>query len=94
VKVIFTAAAVEDLSDIADYLAAHYPNANPFVERRLHVVLARIARHPESAQWVAERPEVRMAPLVRYPYKIFYRITPEAVEILHIHHAARRAPWE
>jgi hypothetical protein len=28
--------------------------------------------------------------MIRYPYKIFYRVTPEAVEILHVHHAARR----
>ena len=30
----------------------------------------------------------RVVPLVRYPYKMFYRVTPDAVEILYIHHAA------
>ena len=93
-KVVFAAAAVEDLNEIAAYLAANFPLVAPAVERRLHIVIARIARHPESAQRVVERPEVRMAPLVRYPYKIFYRVTPEAVEILHIHHASRRDPWK
>jgi hypothetical protein len=34
---------------------------------------------------------VRMVPFIRYPYKIFYRIGTDAVEILH--HAARRDPW-
>ena len=47
-----------------------------------------------SAEEVAQRPGVRVVPLIRYPYKVFYRITNEAVEILYIHHAARRAPWE
>ena len=93
-RVVFTAAAVEDLETITTYLAANYPRAGPAVERRLRIVIARIARWPESSQRVSERPEVRMAPLVRYPYKIFYRLTPEAVEILHIHHTSRRAPWE
>ncbi len=32
-------------------------------------------------------------PLGHYPYKIFYRASADAVEILHIHHAARR-PWD
>jgi plasmid stabilization system protein ParE len=32
-------------------------------------------------------------PVGRYPYKIFYRVADEAVEILHIHHAARE-PWD
>jgi plasmid stabilization system protein ParE len=29
----------------------------------------------------------------RYPYKIFYRVTDDRVEILHIHHAAQQ-PWD
>ncbi len=32
-------------------------------------------------------------PLGHYPYKIFYRLSTDTVEILHIHHAARR-PWD
>jgi len=31
--------------------------------------------------------------LGHYPYKILYRVTADTVEILHIHHAARR-PWD
>ncbi len=41
----------------------------------------------------AHRPGVRVVPLGRYPYKIFYRVSGDAVEILHIHHAARE-PWD
>ena len=61
-RVGFTAAAVEDLETIATYLAANYPRAAAAVERRLRIVIARIARWPESSQRVSERPEVRMAP--------------------------------
>ena len=50
------------------------------------------ATRPPSARQVAERPDVRVVPLTRYPYKIFYRVTREAVEILHVHHTARREP--
>jgi hypothetical protein len=38
------------------------------------------------------RQTVRQTPLVRYPYRIFYRVT-EVIEILHIHHTARE-PWD
>ena len=39
------------------------------------------------------RPDIRVAPLGRFPYKIFYRVRANAVEILHINHAAR-VPWD
>ncbi|MGH9438728.1 MAG: hypothetical protein ACRD22_12755 [Terriglobia bacterium] len=49
-RVVFTDAAAEDLANIASYLAAHYPHVASAVERRLRLVLARIARWPESSQ--------------------------------------------
>jgi toxin ParE1/3/4 len=35
---------------------------------------------------------VRMKVVRRYRYKIFYRVTGETVEILHVRHTSRR-PW-
>jgi len=92
-NVVFTAAAIDDLENIAAALANDYPEVAPIVQRRFDLVLARIARWPESARKVVGLPEVRVAPLVRFPYNIFYRVT-DRVEILHISHASRRAPWE
>lgn len=92
-KVVYTAATVADLRKIADWLAIHYPAIAPFVERRIRTVIAWIGRWPESARRSAKRPGVRIVPVGRYPYRIFYRITDDAVEILHIHHTARRS-WD
>ncbi|MDO8398596.1 MAG: type II toxin-antitoxin system RelE/ParE family toxin [Bradyrhizobium sp.] len=92
-KVIYTEEALRDLEAIADWLILHYPAVAPVVERRIRNVVAQIARWPESSRQSADRPGVRVAPLNRYPYKIFYRVTGDTVEILHIHHAARR-PWD
>jgi toxin ParE1/3/4 len=92
-KVVYTAAALQDLDEIAEWLAVHYPTIAPTVERRIRAVAAHIGRWPESARRSAKRPGVRVIPLGRYPYKIFYRVTADAVEILHIHHAARQ-PWD
>ncbi len=71
----------------------HYPAVAPHVERRIRDVAARIGRWPESAPRSAEREGVRVMPVGRYFYRIFYRVTHDAVEILHIHHAARQ-PWD
>jgi toxin ParE1/3/4 len=40
-----------------------------------------------------DEPDVRVKFLIRYLYKIFYRVRRDVVEILHIRHAARR-PWK
>lgn len=91
-KVVYTDEALHDLDDILRYIAANFPAAYQSFELRLRAVERRIGQLPHGARQVAERPGVRVVPLLRYPYKIFYRVTPEAVEILHIHHAARRDP--
>ncbi len=92
-KVVYTAAALRDLDEIGNWLAVHYPTIAPAVARRIRVAVARVGLWPESARRSAKRPGVRVVPVGRYPYKIFYQVTTEAVEILHIHHAARE-PWD
>ena len=88
-KVIYTDGARKDLDGILAYIASNYPTVyEPFLIR-LRSVTARIGMWPDSAQEVAEEPGVRVVPLLRYPYKIFYRNTGEAVEIMYIHHAAQ-----
>ena len=92
-KVVYTEEALKDLGAIADWLIVHYPKVAPAVERRIRRVVAHIARWPESSRRSAGRPNVRVVSLGRYPYKNFYRVTDDTVEILHIHHAARQ-PWD
>ncbi len=92
-KIVFTATAIHDLDEISNWLMRNYPSSAPAVERRIRAVVARISRWPQSARRSAKRPGVRVVPLGRYPYKIFYRVTPQAIEILHIHHTARRS-WD
>ncbi len=92
-KVVYTEEALRDLDAIADWLSVHYPTVAPAVERRIRSVVAHIARWPESSRRSAKRADVRAVSLGRYPYKIFYRVADDRLEILHIHHAARQ-PWD
>ena len=91
-KVIYTDEALRDLDQILTFLVSNYPSITAAFQKRLRSVERRIGKWPMSAEEVIQRPGVRVVPLIRYPYKIFYRITSEAVEILHIHHAARQEP--
>jgi toxin ParE1/3/4 len=64
-----------------------------FPDHALRIVVAHIARWPESMRRSKHRPDVRVAPLGRFPHKIFYRVRAETIEILHIYHVARE-PWD
>jgi plasmid stabilization system protein ParE len=83
-KVVWTAAALADLDDVLAYTTEKYPSLVGPVEKRIRAIIARIGAWPESA-WRTVR-EVRVVPLLRYPYRIFYKVHDESVEILHIHH--------
>jgi toxin ParE1/3/4 len=71
-KVVWTREALADLADIATYYAS---NASPVVAeavgRRFVDVVERVRRAPFSAPRVAHRSEVRVAAVVRYPFRIF-----------------------
>jgi toxin ParE1/3/4 len=92
-KVVYTEDALKDLDAIAEWLSVHYPAVASRVEWRIRSAVARIARWPQSARRSANHPAVRVTSLDRYPYRIFYRVTDDTIEILHIHHGARQ-PWD
>jgi plasmid stabilization system protein ParE len=51
-----------------------------------------LANYPLSGT-ETEFPGVRAKLAGRYPYKIYYRLSHDAVELIHIRHTSRR-PWE
>ena len=90
-KVVYTEEALRNLDDISDFIRQNYPTTSEAFRLRFQFVIARIAKWPQSAQEVADQSGVRVVPLVRYPYKVFYRVANQMIEILYIHHAARDA---
>jgi len=91
-KVVFTSAALSDLNDLLAHTSTNYPGLVHAVELRIRAVIERLERWPESARRVEGRSGIRVVPIIRYPYKVFYRITGDGIEILHIHHTSRDAP--
>lgn len=91
-KLEFSRRALADLRVISEEADVFGRAARQGLELRLRQVFERIASQPNAAREVVQRPGVRVLPLVRYPYKVFYRVRFDSVLILHIRHAARR-PW-
>src|SRR6476620_4659901 len=92
-KVIHTEPALQDHDEILAFLSREYPALVLIVEQRIRATLARLTRFLRAAERSNQRQGVRVVQLTRYPYKIFYRTWKDAIEVLHIHHAARK-PWD
>lgn len=87
--VVYSDDAERELEDIFQFISANYPAIYRSFEARLRSIITRIGTWPESAPEVAQRPGVRSIVFIRYPYRLFYRVIPERVEVLHIRHSAR-----
>ena len=91
-KLVLSRLALAELDDILTYIAERSPLGAAHVEARMRHAFDHIARHPEAAERVAQRPGVRRLPLIRYPYVVYYEIGANEVTILRILHGARRQP--
>jgi plasmid stabilization system protein ParE len=90
-KLIYSRRALADLDQIRSHYAAHAsPAIAEAIGRRLENVVDRICRVPEAAPHVSQRSQVRVVAVVRYPFRIFYRLRDDAIDILHVRHTSRR----
>jgi toxin ParE1/3/4 len=91
-KIEYSKQATGDLRKVAQESLMFGQIAAASVEARFREIIAHVAEHPEAAAPVFERRGIRVIPLVRYPYKIFYRVFIGRIRVLHIRHTSRR-PW-
>ncbi|HEX4111735.1 MAG TPA: type II toxin-antitoxin system RelE/ParE family toxin [Stellaceae bacterium] len=89
-KIRYTPRARNDIDDIYDYIAQQSPGGARRVLQALLDGVAFAAKFPEASVRT-ENPAVRVKTVLRYRYRIFYRVSGETVEILHVRHASRRA---
>jgi toxin ParE1/3/4 len=93
-RIVYAPRAIRDLEEIgAYYREVAAPRVAAAIGERIERVVDRLALQPESAPHVVDRPGMHAVPVQRTPYKIFYRLQGDVVEILHIRHTARR-PWQ
>jgi toxin ParE1/3/4 len=82
----YTDAAVFDLKAIHRFLSVNSPQTLSGFRGRLEEIERHLLSHPDAAPAVDGRPGVRVIFFVKYPYRMFYRIVGDAVDILHIRH--------
>ena len=81
-KVEYTKRAVADLRKVSVDSEPFGQTVATAVDARIREVVKHISENPEATAPVAERPGMRVIPLIRYPFKIFYRIVEDRVRIL------------
>jgi plasmid stabilization system protein ParE len=86
--------ALADLDAIHEYQVAHWATARATFEARLTAIEKRVLQFPHSAPEVSERPGVRVVAFIDLPYRLFYRVSEEAIEVLAIRHTSREPPYE
>jgi plasmid stabilization system protein ParE len=91
----FDQRAIADLVEIRDYLLMQSATGADNVRAHIAATLDYLVDFPLMGRSTDDA-DVRLLPLKRYPYLIFYAVRGSEVVILHIRHASRRpiAPGE
>ena len=87
-KVRYTNRAYRDREEILNYLRARSLSGARGVLERFDGAAALLSEQPSSGI-LTDKLDVRVLFVGRYPYKFFYRVRGDTVEILHIRHTAR-----
>jgi toxin ParE1/3/4 len=88
VKVIWTDFAIEDLRSIHDYIAQ---DSKTYASRFIEKIILRVDQletHPKSGRIVPEFNIDTIRELIEGNYRIVYKINPDYVGIVRIHHSA------
>jgi plasmid stabilization system protein ParE len=91
VIVRWTAGALADLISIENYQRLHWRESRAAFDRRLVAIEQRIAEFPLSAPEVVQRSGVRMVAFLDFPYRLFYGVESDVINVLAIHHTSRQS---
>jgi plasmid stabilization system protein ParE len=90
-RVRYTPRARDDLEVIFQFLDQVSPSGARSVKQTLERRIRLLADVPFIAP-ATDEPGVYELSIVRYPYKVYYRIEGDEVRIVHIRHTSRRPP--
>jgi toxin ParE1/3/4 len=92
-RIRYSETALRELNEIFAYIFERDQSVAAAVVERVERLATLFGEFPFVGHDTDET-GVRMAPLVRYPFLIFYTVNDDEVVILHVRHAARLRPWE
>ena len=87
-RVRYTPEAFADRERILEYPRERSASGARNVAKSIREAVTQLGEQPLSG-YRNDNPDVMF--VVRYPYKIFYRVRETVVEVLHIRHTSRRA---
>jgi toxin ParE1/3/4 len=90
-RVRYTPRARDDLRSILAYVQQQSPQGARNVARAAHKTIGLIGQFPGSGRLAGEQ-GIRVLPVGRYPYLIYWNVESDEVWIVHIRHTSRR-PW-
>lgn len=88
-EIIWTEPALNELDEIADYIALENPQAARKLVQRVFEHIQQLADHPESGSKPPELKGWRYRQIVEPPCRIFYRIDGGRVVILYVMRSER-----
>src|SRR5262249_48502524 len=89
-QVRWTLQAVDDLEAVCLFIARDAPQlASIFAERALRTT-ERLVTFPNSGRIVPELNDPNLREIILGNYRLIYRIVQDAVQIITVHHGARR----
>jgi toxin ParE1/3/4 len=83
-QIIWTEPALDDLNDIAEYIALSNLQAAKRLVQSVFDKVSRLEQYPESGRVPAELQGLNYREVVVPPCRIFYRVQEEQVLVLHI----------
>jgi len=89
-KLEYSERAVSEISGIVEYLRVRNPHAAQRVALELKTAVQVVAQFPYSGRDVGNG--IRVFPVGRYPYLIYWTIQNDIVSVLHVRHTSR-TPW-
>jgi toxin ParE1/3/4 len=90
-KVCYARRAISDLIGIGDYIREHNPRAADAVADRIMTSIAQLAAFPFIGR-PTDDGEMRVLPIGRYPYIVFYEVIKSEVVVHHTRDGRRRPP--
>jgi len=83
-EIVWTEPALEDLDDIAEYIALDKLNAAQLLVRSVFKRVDLLGHSPNSGRKVPELSPSRYKEIIIGPCRVFYRLTEGSVYILHV----------
>ena len=89
-QIIWTEPALQDLNDIAEYIALDKASAATNLVQKIFSSVERLEQFPKSGRMPPELKKSRYREVIVSPCRIFYRIEKEKVFILYVMRSERK----